>query len=299
MKTSDCFPSPGACGYPDPAYGTVGATGNLTKMASFDVNTPNQTYSNLDITGGIDVKASGTTFKNVRITATDGGSGSVAVNIADGVDGTLFEDCTILGKGGATVNLNDGTESAIFNHYGRPLTLMRVDFENFADDLEGPATIKDSYLVSNGLYPGAHVEDIYISDDTVSIDHSVLFNPADQTATVFADVNGGGGGPSDNHVSITNSLLAGAGYTLYPGGGSAVGTSTMNVSQNRFARCLSMPKFDQQSGGTACANGADTHGYWPYGGYYGVAAYDYCPPVPGQTWSSNVWDDDSSAIACP
>jgi len=102
----------------------------------------------------------------------------------------------------------------------------------------------------------------------------------------------------DDHLVITNSLLAGGGWTLYPSAKStSVGTGTMNISNDRFARCLTTPMFD--GSGTTCAGGADTHGYFPNSGYYGVAADLYCPPTSGQMWSGNVWDDDSSTLACP
>ena len=73
----------------------------------------------------------------------------------------------------------------------------------------------------------------------------------------------------------------------------------MNVSSNRFARCLTAPVYDKSSGGTSCRGGPDTHGYYPYSGYYGIAADLYCPPVRRQSWSANVWDDDGSPIPCP
>ena len=144
------------------------------------------------------------------------------------------------------------------------------------------------------------MEDIYIGDATLVVNHSVLLNPQEQTATVFVDTNGGGGGAGDSHLTITNSLLAGGGFLVYPAGNSSsVGSGTMNISANRIARCLTSPVYDPNSGGTACSGGADSHGYWPNAGYFGVGAYLYCPPTSGQTWSGNVWDDDGTAVGCP
>jgi hypothetical protein len=220
------------------------------------------------------------------------------ISIENGAAGTLIEDTTIVGGG-----VTDSPESAIFNHYSEPLTLTRVYLYDFADPLEGPATITDSYINANGTYGTgsnvAHIEDVYVSDGTVSVNHSVLFNPSGQTATVFMDTSGSTSTiPGDDHLVITNSLLAGGGWTLYPSAKStSVGTGTMNISNDRFARCLTTPMFD--GSGTTCAGGADTHGYFPNSGYYGVAADLYCPPTSGQMWSGNVWDDDGSTLACP
>ena len=274
------------------------AASGLTASGPITVSTPGTTIENLDVSGGIEIDASNTTLRNVRITLTDTGSGTAAINIGNNVTGTQLIDCTV---SGATAN--PAPESAIFNHYGGDLMLTRVYLYNFADPIEGPVTVVDSYISSNGTYGSgsdiAHIEDIYASDDTVSVTHSVLFNPWDQTATVFMDTNGGSGGPGDDHLTIAGSLLAGGGWTLYPSaGGTSVGTATMNVTNNRFARCLGTPDYDPNSGGTSCQGGADTNGYWPYGGFYGTVADANCPPTSGQSWSGNTWDDDGSPVCC-
>jgi hypothetical protein len=299
LLTSHCFPAPGACGFPDPAYDNVGvpSAAKLTSSGSITVSAAGMLIHDLDVTGSININAKNTTLENVRLNVNAHGSGTAGISIGNGASGTTLKNCTIVG--GGTTN---SPESAIFNHYGETLTLTGVFIDNFADPIEGPVTIMDSYISSNGTYGSgsdiAHIEDVYVADSTVSVDHSVLFNPSGQTATVFMDTNGGSGGPGDDHLTITHSLLAGGGWTLYPSAKStSVGSATMNVSNNRFARCLTAPDFD--GSGTTCKGGADTHGYYPNCGYYGLAADDYCPPIAGQVWSGNVWDDDSSSIPCP
>jgi hypothetical protein len=296
MKTRNCFPAPGACGFPDPLYGTVGVpkSATLTKSASLTITTAGMTVHDLEISGSITVNAKNVTLRNIKLTVADDGSGTAGVSIENGASGTTIEDSTLMGAG-----TTSSPESAIFNHYGETLTLTRVYLYNFADPIEGPVTVNDSYIDANGTYGSgsnvAHIEDIYVSDDTVSVDHSVLFNPSGQTATIFMDTSSDVG---DDHLTLTNSLVAGGGWTLYPSAKStSVGTATMNVSNNRFARCLGTPDFD--GSGTTCKGGPDMHGYYPNCGYYGVAADDYCPPIAGQVWSGNVWDDDSSTIPCP
>jgi hypothetical protein len=299
-QTSNCFAAPGACCFPDPTYHNVGVppSETLTPSGSITVTTPGTTVKNLDVSGSITISASDTTVQYVRLTVTAGGSGTTGISIDDGVTGTIIEDTTVVGSG-----MTNSPESAIWNHYSEPLTLTRVYLYDFADPLEGPATITDSYIDSNGTYGSgsnvAHIEDVYVSDGTVTVSHSVLLNPSGQTATVFMDTSGSGAAiAGDDHLTITGSLLAGGGWTLYPSAKSTtVGTATMNISNNRFARCLSAGVFD--GSGTTCKDGPDSHGYYPNSGYYGVAADDYCPPTSGQTWTGNVWDDDETAIACP
>jgi hypothetical protein len=298
----DCFASPGSCGYPDPSDGTAGVprATKLTPRGSIAVTKRGTVLQNLDVTGTITIQAANTTIRNVRLTVVGRGSGTAGIWIEPGAGPTTISDTTIRGT-----SAHQSPESAIFNHNGESLTLTRVYFYNFADPVEGAVTIDDSYIDANGSYGSgsaiAHIEDVYASDARVVVKHSVLLNPTGQTATVFMDTNGGQGAiPGDDKLTVVNSLLAGGGWTLYPSAKStSPGTGRMNVSGNRFARCLSTPVYDKRSGGTSCKKGPDSHGYYPYGGYYGVAADLYCPPKRNQRWSANVWDDDDTPIRCP
>jgi len=147
----------------------------------------------------------------------------------------------------------------------------------------GPGTVTDSYFLDDAFIFCEHYEPIYVSDATLVVKHSTLLNIHDQTAAVFVDTQNGGAG--DSHLTITDSLLAGGGYTLYPAGNSkSVGTGTMDIERNRFARCTS-------------ASCPDSHGYYPQSGHFGIAAY--CWTGANQTWQDNVWDDDVSSIADP
>ena len=147
-------------------------------------------------------------------------------------------------------------------------------------------------MMNDGMWnTSEHLEGIYCNDTTISADHDVFMEPNDPNgvspvAAIFCNTGGGGGGACSNHVMLTNSLLAGANFALYAcGNASSVGSSTMTVSGNRFARCTSR----------SCP---DSNGYWPNGGESGLDYMTYCPPASGQIWSSNVWDDDNSPAGC-
>lgn len=295
-NTSSCFSALGACGYPDPNYGNVGtpAGTNLTPSGSITVNTPGATVNALDVNGSITVNAPNVTISNTRVTAS-GGGGSSAINVTASATGLTIKDSTVRGAGTSSPQ---SIESAVFNGYHVPITITRDYFYNCADCLEyGPATVTDSYMIVNGLYSGAHYEDIYLSDDALTVTHSVLLNPQMQTATVFGDTHLGGGGACSNQITIKNSLLAGGGFTLYScGNASSVGTSILDFENNRFARC-GTPSV-QNGDGTVCSGGSDTSGYYPNSGYFGRGAYVYCPNVSKQVWSGNVWDDTGAIADC-
>jgi hypothetical protein len=65
----------------------------------------------------------------------------------------------------------------------------------------------------------------------------------------------------------------------------------MTIANNRFARCLGAHQYEPESGGTLCAGGSDSHGYFPFGGFFFPAADIY--KGSGQVWEGNVWDDNS------
>jgi hypothetical protein len=297
-----CFPAPGACGYPDPDSGNVGPSGacsSLTPSAGINEHTAGATIQNLNITGEVTISASNVTLANDCISASGGGRlGSRIVSIGDGVTGTKIMHSTVFGAN----STSESVEEALSNNNEGTGTVADHDYiYNCGECVHGTWTLTNSYVTSNATIPSDHYEDIYCNDTTFVAEHDVLINPHEQTANLFCDTNGGGGGPADDHITVTESLLAGSGYGLYPqGNSSSVGSSTMDVTGNRFARCLTAHVFESGTGGTSCKGGADADGYWPFGGYYGVLDADaaYCPPASGQQWSNNVWDDDGEAIGC-
>jgi hypothetical protein len=300
--STGCFAAPGACGYPDPKYSNVGPSAACSSLASsgeLTITTAGETVANKNITGGVTVDAKNVTLTNDCITANGGGSGSSAVvNIGQGDTGTQITRSDISGANSTT----ESVEEALSNNYSNSSTSADHDYiYNCGECVHGEWKLTNSYVVASANISGAHYEDIYCSDETFIVEHDVLINPHEQTANLFCDTNLGGGGPGDNHITVTNSLLAGAGYSLYPQGNStSVGSSTMTITSNRFARCLGKPIFDGY--GNRCEGLAegetDSHGFYPNGGFYGHIASVYCPPTPGQVWSSNVWDNNNETVSC-
>ena len=310
IPAGGCFPSPGACGFPDPGAHNVGATSacaSLPSSGTITAQTAGQTIANVNVNGRIVVQAPNVTINNVCVSYNAGGQlNTSAIYIEGSASNTLIEHTTVGGANDST----QSTEQALTNASNGSATATADYAYNCGECVwGGPWTVTDSYVITNGMQgTDDHLEDLYCSDESVTMTHDTLLDPADQNSVIFCDTHFGGGGPCDNHITLTNSLLAGGGFVIYTcGNASSAGSSTMNISGNRFARCTTPPfTYNSGTGGTACrgatgssiGSGADAHGYWPKGGYFGTALATYCPPAAGQTWSGNVWDDNGAAVPC-
>jgi hypothetical protein len=285
----DCFARPSRCGYPDATNSGVPAGTELKRSGPITVSEDGATLAGLDISGRVIVAADDVTIEDTRIVQPHGGSGSYAVILNQGADNFTIRDSEVSGPAGH----GPGLESAVWNHYDNPgATATRAYFHRCADCWEGAGTFRDDYMIVDAAYAGSHDEDIYVCGTTVDVDHSTLVNRHSQTATVFGDTAGCGG----NRFTVTDSLLAGGGFVVYPQANSSSAVGTMRIAGNRFARCRTRAIYEPGSGGTSCRGEADASGLFPHGGYYGVAADYYRGP--GQVWKHNVWDDNGRPV-CP
>lgn len=285
----NCFAQPSRCGYPDATNTGVPPGTELTPSGSVTVTDNGANLTGLRISGTVTVAADNVTIENSRITGGPGGSGSFAVILNKGADHFALVNSEVSGP----QSRNGGLESAVWNHYGNlGATAIRSYFHGCADCWEGPGTFLDDYMVVDAAYRGSHDENIYVCGGAVRVNHSTLLNRHRQTAAVFGDTDSCGG----NRFTVTNSLLAGGGFVLYPQANSDSRTGTTRIVGNRFARCRTAPVYDARSGGTDCRGGPDSNGLFPYGGYYSVSAYYYGGP--GQVWKKNVWDDNLHPV-CP
>ncbi len=281
--STDCFASPHTCGYPDAT--NTGPTGTLTPSGSITASTNGQLIEGKEIHGQITVEADNVTIRNDKITATDAGSGSAGVWVQNNHTGTKVEDTTIEGKGSGSQTL----EAAIRAYSG---VTVENDNLTLCDECvqAWPLVVKHTYMKVSSIYSGAHAEDIYVCSGAVTVEDSTLINEQGQTATVFGDTICGGG----NNFTVTNSLLAGGGFVVYPQANSQSSTGAMTITRNRFARCTTSLVYEPGSGGTSCSGGMDAKGFYPFGGYYGLAAYYY--EGGANIWQGNVWDDNSQPV---
>lgn len=278
----NCFSSPGKCGYPDPAYHNVGVENcsSLKPSGSVSANTSGQKVEGLNISGQLAVNASNVTINNDCIT-TNGGAegGSKAVIIGSGANNTNITNSTIRGEN----ETNHSVEEAISNNNNASNETATKDYiYNCGECIHQAWTVNESYVIVNGMKNTSdHYEDWYFTDTAVKANDDTMFNPEGQTAIFFGDTHLGGGGAADNHLTVTNSLLAGGGYMFYPyGNASSAGSGSKIIKDNRLARCLSK-----------CP---DSNGYYPNGGYYGVDAYDFTGN--SQVWEGNYWDNNLQEV---
>lgn len=295
-QTDHCFSDPGACGFPDPDAGNVGVPSgtSLTSSGSITASTPGQVIDGKDVTGGITVSANNVTIQNTRITASGTGCGATSPCGNSIITLTGAYDLTVshveLTSSGTTV------EHAIRNPSGGTLHIDHVYHHGTIDSLCwcGNADISDSYSVIDLAISLDHLENTYSDGHTLTVDHNTFINLQDQTANVFANTGNGGGGPCSNHLTITDNLFAGGGYSIYAcGNATSDGTATATITGNRIARCGGGVEVSGGGGSWVCSGGADSNGYFPRGGAYGV-----CLSLPASAVvSGNVWDDTSTSAS--
>jgi len=335
-QQTGCFSAPGACGYPDPNYGNVGATSpcsSLTASGSVDAKTSGETVQNLNITGDLSIDAANVTVNNVCITD-NGGKTDDGIDIADGATNALVEHTTV--QSSSPSNESTFMDTGVAASIGACTSGILLNYdvvEGAAESVHAPydcsstatgMTVENSYMQAGYFFTRSgepsHNEDVYLSDSSFTANHDTLLNAQGQTAVLFGDNNGGSCCiAADNHWVVKNSLLAGGGFMAYWNAKSTtVGSSTMDIEDNDWARCTTSPKV--AGDGEECngvdpgaagwvpfgqSAGADSHGYFPNGGYYpeglqsgGDLAYGYCPPTAGQIFTNNVWDDNGAAVGC-
>jgi hypothetical protein len=330
-----CFASPGRCNYPDRHFdwhtarawaaggGGVGPTNGRTATpcsalpASGSVTTSSdgQVIENLHIFGSIIVNRPNVTIKDVCVT-TDGhgvgGSGAFIVHVAGGATGLTIENSTLQ----SVNNTTGATDLGVQNHSGGVVTLKHDYVHGCGVCLvSGAWNVQDSYLLTDAVFqsgPAEHTEDVYFDYDIPSpgavFTHDTMLNDHGETAVIFWDDTNGA--ECSGALTLKHSLIAGGGYTIYTCGGNKsthVGTSTVHVENNNWARCTTPPiTHHDEAGGNACqgattfhpGSGADSHGYWPYGGYYGTETVAFCGANEHQIWTGNVWDDNGTNVPC-
>ncbi len=254
------------------------------------IGTAGTVVSGVAVTGSIEIRASHVTVKDSNVSSY--GATGHDIYIAPGVGDVLIEDSTLHGAD-ATAR---AIQYAVQNSGASSNEGVGLSMYNCTTCWAGPGTLKDSYAISNATVTGAHYEPLYYGGGggPLTVEHDTLLNPHDQTADVFASVDFG----DQTALTITANLMAGGGYMIYGGASGGHGTvlGPVAVTDNRFARCRTAVIPDHAGGGYHCRDGADTHGYWPNGGHYGVAgSFDERATI----WSDNTWDGTGVPVPFP
>jgi hypothetical protein len=308
----DCFPDPSSCGYPDADNtGPSGAlqsatTASLPSGAAWDAGTKtlritgdNVLIQNLDVPGPIAVDGNNATIQNSRIHVDEGCSspcGSYGIRLGETdalVSGTVLQNLDIVtdeknpadDKPLDPSTIDTKLDHGVRNNGDEQVVADKLYIKGFAGAWKGPGTIRNSYLFSQLVFDGDHVE-AYLNGgegDPSILQHDTILNPVAQTAAIsfFNDFGGIG------KVTVEDNLLAGGGYVMY--GGAKNGTGNVDgpilVRDNRIAR-----------GDNPGGDFLPPHGYYRNGGEIGLWAEFNRSAT---TACDNYWDDTLSPTEEP
>ena len=264
----------------------------MSPSGSISVSADNAVIDGLDVSGTIRVRANNVTIKNTRVTGVGAGCGPTTTcgNFV------IINDCACnltISHVEITANSPTTIEHGIRNPSGGTINVDHVYQHGNVDALCfcGNATVSDTYSFIHLAISQDHLENLYTDDSTVTVRHNTLLNTAPQTANIFANTGNGGGGACRNRLTITDNLLAGGGFSIYPcGNATSQGTSTANITGNRFARCGGGQGVQGGGGTWLCPGGSDSAGYYPRSGSFGRLAAAY----PNTVWANNIWDDNGA-----
>lgn len=290
----NCFRNPEGCGYPGTKDTGVANCSKLKASGAKTITDPG-TIENVDINGYVVIDASGVTLNHDCVILNGGeAEGSAAVILESGATNFTIANSTVRAEN----TTSDSFEEAIRNNHSDPGALATKDrLEDCAECIHQLWTLNESYVNANGraAASGVHTEDWWLSNNTISATDDTLLNPQEQTAVIFAE---SGGGVCENHETVTHSLIAGGGFMFYfCAHSTGPGSSSVEITHNRFARCSTKEEYVSKTGGYRCRGGSDKHGYWPKGGYFGEVGTHYRGA--GQRWEKNVWDNNLKTVGGP
>ena len=288
-----------ACGYPGPKNTGVVETTGKTECSALPEYTGSKTLSTEKSTiegkdfkitlgqaygeGGITVDAKEVTLNDDCFLVKGGGNEGPVIHLEGGATKFLLDNSTVRGE-------NDTTQSYehAINDFGGSrgegatsgVVLKKDRFEGCGECLSGTFETVESYLIADESFSfsekisdeSLHRETWYANEETVVAKDDTFLVPEWEVAIIFDNTNNGNGGvPCGTHVTVENSLLAGSGQMFQTCGHTTnAGTGTLVLKSNRVARCLTMPMKWEPNESDGCSGssfvGADSHGYFPYGG---------------------------------
>ncbi len=315
------------CGYPGPKNTGVLETTGKTECSTLPEYTGPKTLSTEKATiegkdfkitlgqaygeGGITVDAKEVTLNDDCFLVKGGGNEGPVIHLEGGASKFLLDNSTVRGE-------NDTTQSYehAINDFGGSrgegatsgVVLKKDRLEDCGECLSGTFETVESYLLADESFSfsekisdeSLHRETWYANEETVVAKDDTFLVPEWEVAIIFDNTNNGNGGvPCGTHVTVENSLLAGSGQMFQTCGHSSnAGTGTLVLKNNRVARCLTMPMKWEPNESDGCSGsafvGADSHGYFPYGGSQNIVPSGTPEPW---TWEGNYWDDNLKTIS--
>lgn len=273
----NCAAQPSACGYPDETNTGIPAGTTLTRVPAdatsgtgwswnstyemVEVEGEGATLENLDIQGGVDVKASHVTLRHCRITLSGESWGVGLIHANDvTVDGCEISSPVAEGPDRLLVGIKDVYGDTTGSH------IVRNDIWHASTAIQiANGLFEDNYIHDYGFNEGDHLNGVTVGGGDATalmVKHNTIFNSYGQTDAIslFQDFGG------ESNKTIDDNLVAGGGYCIY-GGAGATQTSNIRITHNRISPL-----------------------YFEAGGSYGwLAAWD--DTGPDNVISGNIWDD--------
>jgi hypothetical protein len=307
---SRCAPSPAdtmtnavshLCGFPDattagvpadaalvnvPGQRTSGQGWSFSSENGLVVTKAHAVIKDLNIAGGIEVKANDVTIEDSVVTETGDWWGIGLY----GTSNVTIAHCNISSPFATGVNR---LQVAIKDIYGNATGTKIID-----NNIWHSST---AIMLASGVIEGNYIHDYGYSDTEGNDDHlngisvgggdtlplliqdNTILNNYSQTDAIalFQDFG------TEANKTINDNLLAGGAYTIYGGGPNGACTS-----YNGTSGCYG------SSENVVITNNRFSPMYFPDVGTFGpVAAFDEV--APGNVWSGNVWDNTNRKLAAP
>ncbi|HEY3904375.1 MAG TPA: hypothetical protein VGM14_10765 [Streptosporangiaceae bacterium] len=284
-----CGTSPGSCGFPDasntgvPSGTTLKTVGTgagqvssgtgwtLTTGGWVAVTGAGATLSGLNIPYGVVITANNVTLNNDKIVA--GGTAAIGVSLRH-TSGDTIQNTTIAGVDAGANRITAGIKDIYSDSTG--LTVNHCDISLWETGVQVESgLIENNYIHDPGFIAGDHTNGVMSNGGTtqLTITHNTIFNSRSQTDDIglFQDFS------AQANRTITNNLLAGAGYSIYGGNTkpSYGPTSNIVITGNVFAT-----------------------NYYPTGGANGPVAY-YNTTGQGNQFKNNTWDTTGATVSAP
>jgi hypothetical protein len=192
--------------FPDATNTGLPAGVTLTPSGGLVVTQAGAVISGLNITGQVSIEAPNVTIENCTITS----SAWSVVSIADGITGTVIQNCDINGVGSG----NDGSTG--INGQGQFLNNDIYNVENGISVAGSNTTIQGNYIHDLNASGSPHYDGIQIDGgvSNVLISHNSVINNHGQTSAVMIDNDFG----AISNIQVSDNLLVGGGYTVYSDG---------------------------------------------------------------------------------
>jgi hypothetical protein len=275
VNTPDGPDPSGGC-WPGPDNtGPTGCASYTVMTGDTEITTAGTVIDCAKVTGSFDVYASNVTIENSFITS----SNWWGVNLRDPYTNLQLLHDTIMGVVGQGPD-NGGEDYGISDDSSGSITAAYNNISEFGEGLSfGQGTIEDNYIHDLQQYTPlcgsspcgyfAHTN-AWISDGgntgPMLAEHNTFYNwmDANQGGSGSVSMFSDGGAVTDQ--TVTDNLIAGGGYCVYPGGGST--SSGVVITDNYFSTVFF---------GGCGSFGPDATSYWHTGS--------------GNEWSGNVWAD--------